>query len=50
MGILSPSWPGLSRPSAHRPWGADGRDKPGHDGEGVRDGVGVRDGEGAFVR
>src|SRR5476651_2650806 len=33
-GIVSlPSWPGLSRPSAHQRQGADGRDKPVHDGE-----------------
>src|SRR5690242_19221347 len=29
-----PSWPGVSRPSALRRRGADGRDTPGHDGEG----------------
>jgi aminoglycoside/choline kinase family phosphotransferase len=37
-----PSWPGLTRPSALRPWCADGRVKPGHDGE---EGAG-HDGEG----
>jgi hypothetical protein len=28
-----PSWPGLTRPSAHDWRCADGRVKPGHDGE-----------------
>src|SRR5471030_2158734 len=31
--VSSPSWPGLFRPSAHQRQGADGRNKPGHDGE-----------------
>src|SRR5689334_2944107 len=30
------SWPGVSRPSALRRWGVDGRDTPGYDGEGVQ--------------
>ena len=34
---VSPSWPGLSRPSTSSgtaaKYGVDGRDKPGHDGE-----------------
>src|SRR5689334_2298977 len=29
--VLSPSWPGVSRPSALQRRGADGRDTPGHD-------------------
>jgi tRNA threonylcarbamoyladenosine biosynthesis protein TsaE len=32
-----PSWPGVSRPSAHERLGADGRDTPGHDGIATRD-------------
>src|SRR5450755_2604834 len=31
--VSSPSWPGVFRPSAHQRQGADGRNKPGHDGE-----------------
>src|SRR5476649_1938278 len=31
--VSSASWPGLFRPSAHQRQGADGRDKPVHDGE-----------------
>jgi hypothetical protein len=31
--VSSPSWPGLFRPSAHERQGADGRNRPGHDGE-----------------
>ena len=35
-GPASPSWPALSRPSAHGRSGADGRVKAGHDGKGSR--------------
>ena len=30
-----PSWPGLTRPSAHERSGVDGRVRPGHDGRGL---------------
>ncbi len=29
--VASPSWPGLTRPSTHHRWRADGRFKPGHE-------------------
>ncbi len=35
---LSPSWPGLSRPSAPQRRCVDGRDRPGHDGEATSSG------------
>src|SRR3954452_19515559 len=31
--VLPPSWPGMSRPSAHRRQRTDARDMPGHDGK-----------------
>ena len=34
IAILLSSWPGLTRPSTHRRWCADGRVKPGHDDNG----------------
>ena len=40
---LSPSWPGLSRPSAHHGRSADGRHRAGHDGGTVRRGRQIRE-------